>query len=57
MLNARDSLGDRLQFKFGNGHSRIWYDSWHTLIPISRQLPFIDIHEIDLRLKGIGLEP
>lgn len=50
MMKARDCHDTSFQFKFGDGESSIWHDSWLTIAPLDPQFPFVDI---DLQLKDI----
>ncbi|KAK7268687.1 hypothetical protein RIF29_21393 [Crotalaria pallida] len=53
ICKARDSLKDGFVFRVGNGASSIWYDSWLHVGPLWKMVPFIQIHDTDLRIRDL----
>lgn len=53
LIKARDCIGTGFTFKFGNGDSNFWNDSWLNASPLGPQLPFVHIHDSSLKLKDV----
>jgi len=52
-MKALNVLNDGFRFKIGSGITNIWYVSWLNKDPLCNQLPFVDIHDVNLRICDI----
>ncbi|KAK2418771.1 hypothetical protein QL285_040937 [Trifolium repens] len=53
ILKAVSMLRDGFTLKIGDGSSKFWYDSWVYKNKLCSMVPFVDIHDTDLKIKEV----
>lgn len=52
-LKTRDIFHSGFEFQVGDGQSSLWYRPWCSPVPLCQLVPFVDIHDIELRIRDI----
>lgn len=50
---AKEVLKSGYQFRLGAGEVSFWFDSWNDMGPLHQLLPYVDIHDSELRLNEV----
>lgn len=53
LCKALHELQDGFQFKVGDGQTNLWFLPWAYKQPISMMVPFVDIHDLNMRISDI----
>lgn len=53
ITKANDILKGGYEFRIGAGNISFWFDHWTDIGPLHNLLPYIDIHDLDLKLKDV----
>lgn len=53
MCKALSHIQDGFKFKIGDGNSSFWFSTWLAKIPISLQVPFVDVHDLNLKICDV----
>lgn len=53
IMKAIDLLKGGYQFRLGAGEVSFWFDSWSDIGPLHQLLPYVDIHDTDLKLNEV----
>lgn len=50
---AKELLKHGYHFRLGAGDLSFWFDTWADISPLHQLLPYIDIHDMDLKLNQV----
>lgn len=53
IFKAIKALKEGFKFRVGNGTSSFWFTPWSSLGPLSSQVSFIDLQDIDLKIQDV----
>lgn len=53
IYKAKEQLKDGFQSRLGAGNVSFWFHSWSDLGLLHHLLPYIDIHDQDLKVKDV----
>lgn len=53
ILKASKQLADGFFYKIGDGSTSFWYTPWLYKEPLSSLVPFVDIHDVELRICDV----
>ena len=52
-----EALGVGYRFRLGNGDISFWYDHWLDIGPICHCVPYVHIHDTQLKVKEVSMIP
>lgn len=53
IMKARNLLQDGYDFRMGNGQSSLWYYAWTDLGPLTKLVPYMDIHDTQMCIVDV----
>ncbi|KAJ1405328.1 Reverse transcriptase zinc-binding domain [Sesbania bispinosa] len=56
ILKARNELHSGIRLQLGNGDVQFWYDPWINNEPLCRFVPFVDVHDITMRVRDVWID-
>ncbi|KAJ1401405.1 ribonuclease H [Sesbania bispinosa] len=53
ILKARNDLLNGFGLQLGDGEASFWYDPWLSSEPLCANVPFVDVHDLRLRVRDV----